>query len=442
MQTNLMRIAAMVLALGAGSAIAADKPGGTAPSLKISGNATATAHWFRNSRDISIKLPSGKTEKSRGEKGLGTYFSIENSMLYFQSTGRMDTGWTDLTFYDWKVGVTCNTIEYQNIEENRLRLKGRWGTAMFGNTQGVENFMARGPFAIIGGVGGAIDGNYRTTTTKPVGLYLSTDMVGATKYATKFTYVTPRFYGVQFGVTYTPNSEQKGEGTDGAPHNRTSTKSPAAEFTVTNFAFGLNYVNKVNDDLAVALSATAVMGKTKSPLDNNHLNKTNITTRYFSAPRHRTKSYALGAVASYQDFELGVEWINNGKSQQIKNARTVLNSGLIKGGFNAGKAFSVGGAYTYGLNKFSVGYYHSKRKFNGNATANVYSLDYDRAIAPGFSVFAEGVLFDLKSKKSSVNLQKALIANNGTSAQNSFSSTSAVRKNNGRTVLIGAITKF
>ncbi len=467
MKKYLLGTAATLLVLGVSgltidSANAGADPKGVAPTLKISGNATGTFHWYENSKN------------ARGEKGYGTVFALEDSRLNFQATGRMAEGWTGESFYDWLIGFTGDTAEEQNVEENRIRVKGYWGTGMVGNTQGVENFMARGAFGVMGGTGG-FDGNFKMTTTRATGLLLTTDMVGATKYATKGTYVTPRFAGFQAGVSYTPNSEHKGEGTNGDPHVKTSRKTPKETFDNNSWAFGANYINKFPGDFSLALSATAVVGHTRPPA-GKAIDQTNLFTAHQTAPRNRTKSFALGGVASYQDFELGMEWIDNGKSQQIKNANRALgpgralttgtpngqateNAGGVPvvdqfgnpvttpvpttytgriGSFNAGKTFSVATAYSFGFNKVSYGYYYSCRKFNGaNTIGNVHSLAYDRAVAPGFSVFAEGVLFDFKSKQSSVAFQNALKANTPGNALSS-----GVLSNNGRTLLMGASTKF
>lgn len=469
MKRYLLGAAVIALAMGAGGlsvqpAVAKEKPGGIAPSLQITGNATFTYHWFKN-QEAARNIPGGPDEF-----GLGSLFAVEDSNLYFNATGRMDNGWTDQTFYDWLLNFTGDTNENKAVTENRLRLKSRLGTLMIGNTQGVENIMARGAYAIPGGTGG-FDGNFKCTTIRPTGLLLTTDMVGATKYATKITYVTPRFYGLQAGVSYTPNSEHKGEGSNGEPHNKTSSKTPKVPFDVNNVALGLNYMHDFNDDISLALALTSEFGRTRPPLGGNNLNSKNLATAYQTAPRHHTKSYAIGGALNLYDFEFGVEWIDNGKSQQIKNASKVLAAGAAQGnaagrvpqtaggdpvladgsqvyspvptqytgplgGFNAGTVFSIAGAYSFGLNKVSLGYYRSKRKFNGAFTkGNVYSVDYDRAIAPGFSVFAEGVFFDLKSHQSSVDFQNALRANDPLF-------TPGVLKNDGRTLLVGAITKF
>ncbi len=469
MKTNLLGTAAIALVLGAccfgiQPAIAA-KPGGIAPSLKITGNATATYHWFKNGK-VARNTPGGPDEY-----GMGSLIAVEDSNLYFSASGRMDNGWTDQTFYDWLLNFTGNTNEAKGVQENRIQLKSRLGTMMIGNTQGVENRMARGAYSIPGGTGG-FDGNFKTTTLRPTGLLLTTDLVGATKYATKITIISPRFYNFQIGLSYTPNSEHKGDGTpDGAPHNKTSTKTPPAAFDINNVALGLNYVKDFDENIALALSITGELGHTRPPKGGNNLDSTSLATAFQTAPRHHTKSYAIGGVLNVHQFEFGVEWINNGKSQQIKNASSVLAaaaangtaSGKIPqyagatpvtaygvpvtsptattysgplGGFNAGKAFSISGAYSFGFNKVSLGYYHSKRKFNGaNTVGKVYSVDYDRAIAPGFSIFAEGVWFDLKSHQSSVDFQNNLRANNPVYDP-------GILKNDGRTLLVGAITKF
>lgn len=436
MKTNLIGTAALALALSVvgpnvGQANAGEKPGGIAPKLVITGNATATYHWYKNSG-------VARTTPIWDEFGYGTLFAIEDSNLYFNATGRMDNGWTDQTFYDWLLNFTGNTAETKNVQENRIRLKGRFGTFMFGNTQGVENIMARGAYSVPGGTGG-FDGNFKTTTIRPVGLLLTTDMVGATKYATKATYVTPRFAGFQAGISYTPNSEHKGDGTPGQPHYKTSSKDPQEPFAVGNVALALNYVKDFNQDLSVALALTSQFGRARPPKHVTPSDNTNRRwTMYQTAPRHNVKSYAVGGVLEYKDFEFGVEWINNGKSLQIKNAPQTVQAA---GGFNAGQAFSVAGAYTFGFNKVSLGYYHSKRKFNGkNTTGKVYSLDYDRAIAPGFSVFAEGVIYDLKAAQSSATFWNETIADGGNGP--SAKLPTGVQKNDGRTLLLGAVTKF
>lgn len=434
MRNKILLTVAMVLAINslgfANSGVPAEpkksnEVGGEKPTLKISGNAKFTYHSYRN----GLEARTGQF----ADKGHDTAFALEDSRLNFQATGRMESGWLDQTFFDYLIGFTGNTAETKNVEENRLRVKGRWGTAIGGNYQGVENFMARGAFSVMGGTGG-FDGNFKMTTSRPTGLLLTTDMVGATKYATKFSYVTPRFYGFQAGFSFAPNSEHKGEGTDGAPRYAASTKNPQEPFDRNSIALGVNYINKFNDDASIALSVTSIFGKTHTPARGPYDN-TNVFTAFQSAARHNTKSFALGGVGTYKGFELGLEWVNNGKSQQIKDPAQVGAAGA----FNAGQHFSVATAYTFGdrkENKVSYGFGSTKRKFNGeNTTGKIHSVAYDRTLAPGFGVFAEGVAFNLKGNQTSAAYQDSLRNINGSMA-------AGLTKNNGRTFLLGATTKF
>lgn len=403
--------------------------------LKISGKAKATYHSYQNSKSI------------REDKGKGTLFAIEDSRLDFKVAGRMDNDWTDRTFFDWTVGITGNTGASQNVLENRIRLKGRWGTLLFGNYQGAENFAARGAFTVLGGTGG-IDGNYRNAIKSVTGQLNTTDLAGATKYATKITYVTPRYSGFQAALTYVPNSEHKGEGTDGLPISRNSTKSTKSPFDLNSVALGINYINAITQDLTLSLSATGMTAKSR-PQEGGGLVQSNLYKAYATAPLHNTKCYALGGVLAYKSFDFGLEWMDNGKSRQVKNAPSVLAPGAAAGAnpyvgplgkFTAGQAFSIGTAYTYGKNKVSYGFYTSQRKFNGdNVKVKAHSLSYDRAIAPGFAFFAEGVAFNLKSTNQAAAFQNSLKTNYGSS---SGAPSGGIASNKGNSLLLGAATKF
>lgn len=378
----------------------------TAPELKISGKATGTFHSFRNARN------------ARGDAGFGTMFALEDSSLDFQATGRMDV-W-DRSFYDWKIRISGDTNATNHVIENRLRLKNSAGTLLFGVHQGVENFMARGAYNIQGATGG-FDGNFKTTLTRPTGLYLSTDMVGATSYTTGLTYVTPRFYGFQAGVTYKPNSEHRGEGSNGKPRNLRSSKSTPEAFDLNSVAVGLNYINKFDCGLNVELSGTAVFGKTKppiTPVTTGTSQAADIARVFSTVDRSNTASYAVGCEFSYKNFDLGAEWIDNGRSRQVKGGVAPLlaaagYTGAV-GEFNAGKAFSIATGYTFGANNISYGYYHSERRFNGSlVTGKVHAITANRKIVNGFEIFGEATYSDLESGANAVALQEAMKPGSG-----------------------------
>ena len=393
------------------------------PSLRISGETKAVTHIFKNS-------------KPRGEFGYGTLFAMEDSTVRFHVED-------DFTFMgekqkvDWLLGVTGDTNAPVAAEENRLRFRGNWGVLYFGTHQGAESIMARGAFAVMGATGG-FDGNGMDTVIKPTGVLTGTDVIGATKYADKVTYITPRVFGVQLGASYTPNSEHKGEGSDGLPHYHSSTKSPKVPFDQSSWAGGINFLREFECGLSITLSATGILAHS-NPGQRGGLDTSNLFNRTTTARVHDTKSYALGGVAEYFGFELGAEWIDNGNSRQVKNLAQITDPTLV-GGFDAGEAFSIAAGYTFGANRLAAGYYGSERKYNGSKIhGNIYSVTYDRKLAPGLSLFAEGNLYNLHGTQQAANFQNAIQASAGTL---SSKLDDGRKRNNAHAVLLGAKLKF
>lgn len=442
MKKFLLGSAALGVVMGFGLlADAAEAKKATRPALKIGGRVTASAHIFSNKDDSNF---AGKDEK-----GYGTHFAMEDSRLNFDVIGRFD--WLGQMFYDWRLGITGDTgtkdRSHNPIEENRLRLRGEWGTVMFGDAQGVENFMARGAFGVMGGTGG-FDGNFQTVINRPAGVLLTTDLVGTTKYATKVTYITPRLWGVQLGASYAPNSEHKGEGKNSGPaHNRTSIKQPGEAFGLSNWSGAVNFMHTFANGFNVALSATGLVSNTKSP--NSSLFKSqNLASANQTAIREKAMSYAIGGVAEFRGFEFGAEWIDNGDSRQFKNLdqlRTLNNlpADLSIGNFDAGEAYSFAAGYTYGPDKIAFGYYHSERRYNGaKAEADIYSVTYDRKLAPGLSVFVEYNKLGLSTGKAAIDYDTA-VADTAPAVSDISGSFSKGRGNNDtHAVALGAKFKF
>ncbi len=430
MKKFLLSTTAFGLALGVG-VIAVDAvhaKAATKPVLRIDGRMKGTFHIFDNDNDVNL---GGK-----GDFGHGTHFAVEDSRLNFMVIGRAD--WLGQFFYDWKLGLTGDTAANKNpVEENRIRVKAEWGTVMFGNTQGVENFMARGAYGVMGATGG-FDGNWTSVINAPTGILKGTDLVGTSKYATKANYVTPRLFGVQAGVSYAVNSEQKGEK---GPHNLDSVKSPKEAFGMNVWSGAINFLHEFNNGFNLALSATGIASNTRSP-ERGTANFTNLATVQQTASRHRTAAYAIGGVAEFRGFEFGAEWMDNGKSQQIKSA-SQLNANLPVGQrldkvgkFDAGQAYSFALGYTYGPDKFAIGYYHSEREFNGHdAKTDIYSVTYDRKLAPGLSVFAEYNILGLRNHPDIVEWQRAVNSADGNLPK-------AIENNNARHVAMGVKFQF
>lgn len=391
------------------------KSDGKRPVLRISGSAIPTAYFFENS-------------KPKGEKGGGAHFSVNDGSIKFNVLGRADS--FGQFYYDWLVGLSPST-NGSGVYENRIRLRGEWGSFLFGNTNGVESTMARGAFEIMGGAGGFDNSNLSSVLNKATGAVLGTDMVGATGKATKATYITPRVWGVQAGVSYAPNSNHK---SDNKVKNKTDVNydninatDEASPFATNVWSGGLNFEHAFESGFKMALSATGIVGRAHAAAGNGKFNRAiaEHNTAYgvhLLAQRNDIRSFALGGTMEYRGFEAGVEYVNNGKSLQFKDLADLSGLALLNanadtafvgpsGGFSAGDMTSFSIAYTFGPDRVSGGYYRSDRKFNGSKTrTNIWSIAYDRNFAPGLGVFFGLDTISMRAHESAIAWQGAVAA--------------------------------
>ena len=400
------------------------------PRLVLSGETSGNVYVFKNAR-----------REENGGRGNGHHMAVEDSRLNFDVMGKAD-GLGGLE-YSFLIGLSGNTEKGNNpVEENRIKLKGEWGTFFIGNTRGVEDRMAVGAFSVMGATGG-FDGNYKHVVNESTGVVLTTDLAGTSKDATKITYATPRVNGVQFGFSFSPNTEHRGEGVVKTNGSQESKKAP---FDKNHVALGLNYKDTYANGMSLQLSATAVFGQTQAVNRPNTAaggfppvtDASSFATAFSRGRRDDTKAYALGAVFGYKDWQFGVEYMDNHRSREI--------SSLI--GNNAGKVFSVAGSYAYGVDTFSAGYFHSRRDLgtytvNGetvdtSSKANVYAITWDRKLAPGLSVYAEGILFDLHTSDTMVGFQNAVKENSDAGS----GQPEGVSSNRGHVFIFGTKVQF
>jgi outer membrane protein OmpU len=421
-------IAAMVTSLTAVPCLMAD---GAAPTLSISGETNVAVYAF-NAKDRA-------KEQNKG-KGQGIHTDIQDTRLNFEAVGNADLyGGME---YSTLIGFTGNPERGQSsVEEVRIRLRGKWGFFVGGNSRGVEDRMSRGAFSVMGATGG-FNGNYDRVFNASTGIVDSVNMVGAAKDANKLTYVTPRVNGVQAGVSFTPNTEQKGFAklrTIGTIENDSTT------YDKNNIGLGLNYHTKFCNGLGLHASATAAFGKSQIARRLGAAPAANPAAReaetFFSGERHNTASYALGLVLEYGAFDFGAEYVDNGKSQVQKAIQ----------GRNAGHVISAAAGYKFGVNRVALGFFHSERKLgtafnhfgvtdvvasgNPKAKANVYSVTYDRNLAKGLVLFGEANYFDHKTDQRWVNVQTATQAIETSLAD-------AVPSNKGHVVMSGIKVRF
>lgn len=391
------------------------------PSLKIGGSVAGAMYFFKASQ-----------RAGNGGKGYGTTGRIEDTRINFDVGGSTEAlGGLD---YGLLIGLSADRGETNTVRETRLKFKGQWGTFSFGNTRGPDNFGVSSAARIMGGLGGlgGFDGNLTDVVDVSSGALWSIGLTGAMKDAVKLIYLTPRVEGFQLGFGFTPNGQQDG----GNPLNTASNASTKKPFDQSNWTGLLAYKNSFENGVSLGLSLSGVTGKTKSirKKDGTLINAA-----------EDSRSWAVGGQLGYAGFELGAQYIDNGKSHA--NKTHLVNA-------KGGTAVSVALGYAFGAHKVAAGYYHSDKKLGqvnaagaaltgapaartdlGKAKANIYSLTYDFKVAPGLGLFAEANYFDMKNKDAAAAFNTAYKTVN-TSAPD------GVKSNRGHAILIGTKIKF
>jgi outer membrane protein OmpU len=111
--------------------------------------------------------------------------------------------------YGGYIEFQADTNVEENTDETWIYLRGGWGEAHLGDDDGVSSISA----GIVGGEdGAALSAASVAAGTGGLDGDIVSDLFGASTYeplgtddATKISYVTPKFGGLNFGVSYTPN---------------------------------------------------------------------------------------------------------------------------------------------------------------------------------------------------------------------------------------------
>jgi outer membrane protein OmpU len=368
-----------------------------APNLNISGKTYVSMYMFKTEeQDSKTKDSDSKKERKKGHGvTTGITSKVEKSKINFNAKGSTDAfGGID---YSLLIGLSGDKNQTNSARETRIKIENpSYGSLSLGNTGGPDNFKKLGASRIMGAMGG-FSGNLTSIINISSDILWSTDLVGSPKGAVKLVYYTPKIEGFQFGVSFTPNTQQQGSARFKVSEN-INTKNP---FDKNNIVGQLSYENSFNNGTTVGISLTGVVGDTQSIISKgkviNHAND--------------TSSWAIGGQIGYGGWEIGAEYIDNGKSHVNKTHQTK--------GANAGKVINLGISYSFGSYKIAAGYYTGSKKLGhiskegaaldtnliegndlGKTRADIYSLTYDFKIAPGLGIFAEANYFEFKNKQS------------------------------------------
>ncbi|MFD1624819.1 porin [Azospirillum griseum] len=234
-----------------------------------------------------------------------------------------------------------------------------WGTG------GVDGDMQ----AFLGGTGSNLPGtagNLRTLVSGNV--------------ATRITYLTPKFSGFQFGVTYQPTTDS--QNTD---INRRKTAAPSGNLTGAYsdvYEVGGNYAGTFGD---VSLGASLY-----------YLGGTAKNSSTSTATFENLSSTMAGLSVGYGGFKVGGSYAWSGKSGYAKRTTTLAATSR-----EAQNVWTLGGQYTVGA--ITVGATYLNAQDAGSLTVagknqfQQYVVGAKYVIAPGLSVGGEYNYFKLNS---------------------------------------------
>lgn len=263
---------------------------------------------------------------------------------------------------------------------------------------------------------------------------------GLDAHSAKISYYTPSYMGFKVGVSYSPDSEQRGT------VSKTSSvyRNVAAANSLTGYKNvwegGLRYKAKF-DGVGFQASVLGNMGTAKN------FARAAADTQL---QRHDLKAWEAGAALSYMGFTVAGSYADMGKSGTVKtyNGTNALTGKKKSTFWNAGAAYeysNLGASLTYmesthgaapvrSAATTTLGQIASANSVVTLDSSNKYtamSFGVDYKLAPGFMPYAEVTRFELKQGKPSQNT--------------TLNATSAFRtryKNSGYVVLAGTKLQF
>ena len=357
---------------------------------------TSTAY----ASDVKVKL-AGKLDVQAGfskhsDKGAAnTSILSKNSALsttaniVADASNTLDSG----LVYGAKINLHTSTRNNRSASSH-LYITSAAGKFEFGSDKSVYNKMRITSFSNAAATGGGADAwlknnadigysaawsNYLDGKIRPAG------NLNNAEFARKITYYTPTFYNFQFGISYIPDTQNRGFRTFNAPATK---HTGIAHIQFKNaVATGVTYNYKFNDDLTAKAAVVYEKGKTVPLAD---ILKSNGDVLYSDngAKRSNLKTYTIGTEIAYKDFSIAAAF-----SDYMKSAT------LADEPYRNTRTYGVTGRYNHPSKiSTSLGYYTSTAQ--GNKYSSV-TLATEYKIMPGLMPYAEVTFYKTKGKYNS-----------------------------------------
>lgn len=240
--------------------------------------------------ELTFGVTSAAEEQLSDGEGDRGYAFFADSELYIEA----DLSPSD----DLEIGaeVVLNAdvdVEAVNAEETYMFIEGAFGLIQLGRTEGAEDAMALGADTIAAGTGG-IDGD--TENLGEVAITGSED-------AAKISYFTPRLFGVQAGLSLTPDTGDDEGGLNDIEEDE------ELEDLEDHLGLGVNVVGELGD-VELGLAAVGSYGNSEDPARND------------------LAGFAVGGTLGIDDVDFGVSYGKNNGAEDFEFGAAGVTVGL------------------------------------------------------------------------------------------------------------------
>lgn len=274
------------------------------------------------------------------------YDFVTDTEIHFNFRGEADNGLK----YGASVELEVDQGGTNNSDEVWTWLEGNWGRIQLGDQDGAEDQMIYDAGLTQSGVGG-IDGDVDRWFAN-VGMAASFPDISDTSDATKVTYYTPRFAGIQVGASFTPQTNSSGQ--------NVANDTPGGNTAFENhIGVGINFKHSF-DNVEVGVAAVGAFG---DAVNQN---------------REDAGAWAVGGFVGYAGFTLGASYGDNGDT---RGGTSDVDDDFF---------YDVGLGYSSGPWSASVGYIHGE--FENSATDDEFdnfAVSGGYSYAPGLYVYAD-----------------------------------------------------
>lgn len=371
---------------------------------------------IQNSKYQMRSFSTGATTSVVKRQGI----TRNNQDVAFNSAAGAYLGFNNKTsegmLYGINIGLSTNTkTGYLPLKEDLARTyayleNDSWGRFEMGTKKGVSRTMKIDADAIATATGG-IDGgwgaylnlkaykapgyteqiiNDDNFTDAPKLLYKDNDHNANNEGNRKITYYTPRFgNGVQIGVSYVPDSGNKGAANDPLKLQTFGNEDPSSGRLKNLVTLAVSWKHKIDDKRQLEIEIDGETAKLTQRYDKNPAINGEQTYKYKSGRYYWSQqAYHTGVKYVQDKASFVISYGNRGKLRKIKNVpgTKVKDSQFITAGVD----------YKF-TDKFdaSLTYLHS---WNGN-TLDIYSIGADYKWVPGVKPYAEFTYVTAKQRK-------------------------------------------